>query len=201
MTLADGTAASDATMGDFIGPDGLLRIVRWAQDRGIDSATGHQHLGVELGPRLLEMANSTGTGSGLVTNGALGADVIRLGAGEGFAPHTHPGDHLLVVLGGRGTITYDGRIYPTAAGEIYMVEGSVPHAVGAVTAHVILAVGSPHHSVESEERMTPVGYETIEADIGKLECLICGIAALRPERLHGHGCPHCPCPQCIPLPA
>lgn len=180
--------------------DGLLRIVRWAQDEGVDEAGGRQLLGVDLGPREVAMAHSTATGSDLVSNGTLGADVIRLGPGEGFVPHTHPGDHLLIVIGGEGTITYDGRIYPTAAGEVYMVEGGVPHAVGAVTDHVILAVGAPHRPAGSDDRMTPVGYETVETDIGRLECLICGVGTTTPERLHDRGCTHCPCPACIRVP-
>lgn len=184
----------------ILGSDGLLRIVRWAQDAGVDPGET-QKLAVDLGPRSVGMAHSTATGDDLVSNGMLGADVIRLGPGEGFVPHTHPGDHLLIVIGGRGTITYDGRIYPTAAGEVYMVEGGVPHAVGAVTEHVILAVGAPHRPVGSEERMTPVGYETVETDIGRLECLICGVGTATPQRLHDRDCPHCPCPSCIQVPA
>jgi quercetin dioxygenase-like cupin family protein len=185
---------------DFVGEDGLLRILRWAEDREIDDATGRHRLGVDLGPRPVPMAHSTSTGEDLVSNGLLGADVIRLGPGEGFVPHTHPGDHLLIVIGGYGTITYDGRIYPTKAGEIYMVEGGVPHAVGAVTEHVILAVGAPHRPVGSADRMTPVEYDAIEAEIGKLECLICGVSVAAPERLHAAGCRHCPCPDCLQVP-
>lgn len=183
----------------FVQLDGLLRIVRWAQDNGIDRNTGLQRLGVDLQPRPVPMAHSKATGEDTVSNGLLGADIIRLGAGEGFVPHTHPGDHLLIVIGGHGTITYDGRIYPTAPGEIYMVEGGVPHAVGAVTDHVILAVGAaPHRPVGSADRMTPVEYETIKID--KLECLICGVSVSDGGHLHALGCGHCPCPCCIPLP-
>jgi quercetin dioxygenase-like cupin family protein len=184
----------------FVQLDGLLRIVRWAQDDGVDAETDIQRLGVDLGRRPVAMQQSTGTGEDLVSNGLLGADVIRLAAGEGFVPHTHPGDHLLIVVGGKGTITYGGRIYPTAAGEIYMVEGGVPHAVGAVTDHVILAVGAPHKPVGSLDRMTPVAYESVEVDIGKLECLICGVSVAGGERLHELDCEHCPCPECIRLP-
>jgi quercetin dioxygenase-like cupin family protein len=192
--------AASTTEAAIVGGDGLLRIVRWAEDGGIDAATSQQRLGVDCGPRPASMKHSSATGEDLVSNGLLGADVIRLAAGEGFVPHTHPGDHLLIVIGGHGTITYDGRIYPTAAGEIYMIEGGMPHAVGAVTDHVILAVGAPHRPVGSVERMTPVEYDAIEVDIGKLECLICGVGVTSSERLHARGCTHCPCPACIQLP-
>lgn len=184
----------------FLGPDGRLRVVRWAASNGVDSDTHRHSLTVELGPRPVPMMHSTGTGEGLVSNGLLGADVIRLGPGEGFVPHTHPGDHLLIVIGGFGTITYDGRIYPTGAGEIYMVEGGVAHAVGALTEHVILAVGAPHLAVGSPDRMAPVEYRAIVADVGKLECLICGLFVAEDERLHALGCQHCPCPTCVSSP-
>lgn len=173
-----------------------LRIVRWASDLGIN---GEQLLGVALGARPTSVAQSNATGEALVSNGLLGADVIRLAAGDGFVPHTHPGDHLLLVLGGQGTITYGGTVYPTRAGEIYMVEGQVPHAVGAITDHVILAVGSPHRPVDASDRMALVDYEAVVADLGDLHCLICDARARRPSRLHDTGCPHCPCRECNPF--
>jgi quercetin dioxygenase-like cupin family protein len=171
-----------------------LRIVRWADDLGID---GQQRLGVSLGARPESMARSHATGEGLVSNGFLGADIIRLAAGDGFAPHTHAADHLLIVIGGLGTITCGGKIFPTRAGEIYMVEGEVPHAVGAITDHVILAVGAPHMPVDSPDRMVPIGYEAVTASIDDLHCLICDLHARYPVFLHEAGCRHCPCIGCI----
>ena len=170
-----------------------LKIVRWAADLGL--AEG-QMLGIDMQHRPAPIAQSNASGQGLVTNGQLGADIIQLDAGDGFVPHTHPGDHLLIVIGGKGTVTFDGKIYPTAAGEIYMIEGSVPHAVGAVTDHVIMAVGSPHKAVDAPDRMGVVDYQTVVSDIGELECLICGKSASYPQRLHDLGCTHCPCTQC-----
>jgi quercetin dioxygenase-like cupin family protein len=170
-----------------------LRILRWGTDLG---ATDVQLLAVDLGARSTPLAHSSATGDALVSNGHLGADVIRLAAGERFAPHTHPGDHLLIVIGGQGTITYDGVIYPTRAGEIYLVAGEIPHAVGAITGHVILAVGSPHQPVDSPHRMTPVAYEAVTSELNDLHCLICDLRAGAPRRLHEMGCPHCPCEAC-----
>src|SRR6266702_3055891 len=88
---------------DFLNGDGTIKIVRWASDLGV---VNDQVLGVDLGARLAHMAHSNATGQSLVSNGFLGADIIRLSAGDGFVPHTHPGDHLLIVIGGQGTITY-----------------------------------------------------------------------------------------------
>jgi quercetin dioxygenase-like cupin family protein len=173
-----------------------LKIIKWAEAIGYD---GHHHaqlLSISMNGRRAKMAHSHATGEATVSNGYLGADIIHVRAGQGFVPHTHPGDHLLIVIGGRGTITYGGKIYPTEAGQIYMIDGDVPHAVGAITDHVILAVGSPHKPVDSIDRMTPVPYEAVAADIKQLHCLICDIKAALPGRLHDLGCPHCPCADC-----
>jgi quercetin dioxygenase-like cupin family protein len=143
------------------------------------------------------MAHSRATGEALVSNGDLGIDVIRLGAGDGFAAHTHPGHHLLIVVGGRGTITFDGHIYPTVAGQVYFVPGRIAHAVGAVTDHVILAVGAPHRPVDSPERMALTEYSAVTSELGSLACAICEITANFPSRLHELGCVHCPCPMCV----
>jgi quercetin dioxygenase-like cupin family protein len=175
---------------------GELKIVKWAEPVDCGSTDGEQLLSVSLKPRPSRMAHSSATGQGTVSNGYLGADIIRVQAGEGFVPHTHPGDHLLIVIGGRGTITYDGKIYPTEAGQIYMIDGDVPHAVGAISDHVILAVGAPHKPVDSEDRMKPVAYEAVAAKINELHCLICDLRATLPTRLHDLGCAHCPCDMC-----
>lgn len=184
---------------DFLNADGTLRIRRFAQNDGIDDDSNAQRLLVDLGLRSTPMAQSPATGASMVSNGQLGADVVRLAAGDGFVPHTHPGDHLLIVIGGRGTITYGGRIYPTEAGQIYLIEGEVPHAVGAITDHVILAVGSPHKPVDAADRMVPMEYEAVVTQVRELHCLICDLSAELPLRLHDIGCPHCPCECCNPI--
>lgn len=182
--------------GFFQEEDGKLRLFKWAHAldvvQRIDGESGLQLLGVETGPRPVAMAHSESTGEAAVTNGTLGGDIIRLAAGTGFAPHTHPGDHLLVVLAGEGTVTYEGKIYPTRAGEVYMVEGAKAHAVGAITDHVILAIGHPHKPVGSEERLTLVDYTDVLAELGTLHCLICDLKAEYPARLRDMGCPHDP---------
>lgn len=145
------------------------RIVRWADDAGIDET---QRLSVALGIRPETMLPGPGTGESLVSNG------------------------LLIVVGGQGTITVDGAIHPTRAGEIYMVEGTAPHAVGAITDHVLLAVGAPHVPVSSPDRMSAVPYRALTAHFDDLHCLICQIHAVYPRVPHELGCPHCPCVAC-----
>jgi quercetin dioxygenase-like cupin family protein len=169
----------------YLDEDGTLRIVDWAGREG-------DALHVETGARSRVMQGHLATGDGLVGNGHLGADIIRCAAGGGFAPHTHIGDHLLFVVGGEGTITYDGRVYATHAGQVYFVEGAVPHAVGAITDHVLLSIGTPHRAVDATDRQTPQEYESILANFATLECGICGVEAHAPKRLADLGCPHCP---------
>ena len=95
----------------------------------------------------------------LHTNGNLGADILFVEAGKQFPVHTHPGDHLLYCLEGRGTISVDGVTYEIQPGDIYMVDGLVPHAVGAIDDHTIVAIGSPHKPVASPERMAFVDWD------------------------------------------
>lgn len=93
-------------------------------------------------------------GLGLHTNGHLGADILWVPATKKFPVHTHPGDHLLYCVSGTGTITVDEVTYDIKPGDLYMVDGMVPHAVGAGRSdHILIAIGAPHKAVDSPERM------------------------------------------------
>lgn len=144
------------------------------------------------------MSDSIATGRALVSNGHLGVDLIRTPAGQGFLPHTHPGDHLLIVVGGVSTITFDGGIHEARAGTVYAIDGSIPHAVGGITDVEILAVGSPHHAVDSPDRMSLVEYTAVLSPTNPtMDCYICDLSATLPGMLHDLGCSHCPCPKDI----
>ena len=172
-----------------------LDIESWA-DAVVED--GLSRLIVHHGERPTAVHGARGaSGQGLVSNGAIGADLLRVPAGSGFVPHTHPGHHVLVIVAGRGTITFGGRVHETSAGGIYLVPGQVPHAVGAITDHVILAVGAPHKAVDAEDRMLAVPYQEVQAPEGDLTCLICGVSSRLPERLHDVSCTHCPCYACL----
>lgn len=183
--------------------DGMLRIVQWAEDLGHgsdgpgDEETDGQHLHVPDERGEHDMAHSAAHGDGLVSNGDLGVDLIRVDEGDGFVPHTHPGDHILIPVYGKGTITYDGNVYPTGAGQVYIIEGEVPHGVGAITDHGILAVGAPHAPIDSPDRMTPSEYDEVTTELQSVNCLICDLEAEHPEKLHDLGCDHCPCYDCL----
>ncbi len=174
-------------------PENELTIVRWARATIEDAGTSLQ---IPHDERPVSMRSTAATGVDLVSNGAIGADIIRLPAGAGFPPHTHRGHHVLAILGGCGTITYNGRVHPTEAGEIYLVEGSIPHAVGAISDHVILAVGAPHMPVDADGRMEIVDYGEVFSQIGDLTCVVCGLGSQLPNYLHDAGCTHCPCHDC-----
>lgn len=104
-------------------------------------------------------------GAAMHTNGHLGVDMLHVAAGQQFPVHTHPGDHLLYCLRGRGTITIAQVTYEINPGDIYMVDGQIPHAVGAITDHVLLAIGAPHKPVDSPERMAFVDWDGNPAGI------------------------------------
>ncbi len=166
-----------------------LEKVRWAADCGI--APGVQHLNVAIEPGSVKVANTvSATGRALLSNGYLGADLLHVPHGDAFPPHTHAGDHLLFVLAGRGTITIAGEIVPTAPGEAFMVEGAVPHAVGAIDDHVLLSVGAPHHPVDSPARQAVVGEDALLALDGSIGCVICGLTAADRAALAALGCSH-----------
>jgi quercetin dioxygenase-like cupin family protein len=166
-------------------------ISDWAGDGGI--VDGAQLLTVGMSPRPVAVPKTrAATGLSLLSNGFLGADLLHLPAHEGFAPHTHPGDHLLFVLGGEGTIAVDGMITPTRAGQVYLIKGAVTHAVGAITDHVILAVGAPHRELTSPERQELVEYAGLLSRFGEITCRICGVSAGCGEELTERGCGHGP---------
>lgn len=97
----------------------------------------------------------------LHTNGNLGVDLLRVEPGDSFPIHTHPGDHLLLCVAGTGSISIGRKTYVVKPGDLYMVPGLIPHAVGAADDdfHVLAAFGSPHKPVASPDRMTLVDWD------------------------------------------
>ncbi|MFD5397247.1 cupin domain-containing protein [Streptomyces sp. NPDC127097] len=168
-----------------------LLICDWAADLGLDGTT--QQLGIEVAPGPTRVSKTDdATGRSLLSSGHVGADILHVPAGSGFAPHTHPGDHLLFVLAGTGTIAVAGEIVETRPGQVYMVEGALTHAVGAVTDHMILAVGAPHRHLDSPERQELTAYTALLGDLGRITCRICDIEGSSGEELAAKGCPHSP---------
>ena len=84
----------------------------------------------------------------------LGVDLLYVPPLASFPPHVHPGHHLLYVVRGTGTFTYDSETIPTQPGDLYLALGGVPHAVGAgPDGHWLLSFGAPHKHVASPDRM------------------------------------------------
>lgn len=114
----------------------------------------------------LPVTGSHALGLPLVSNGHLGADLLRIEAHDAFAIHTHPGDHLLLCLDGEGTISIGGEMYQVRPGDLYLVPGMVPHAVGAGDVpHLLVAIGSPHKPVDAPDRMAFTDWDGNPADL------------------------------------
>lgn len=95
----------------------------------------------------------------LLTNGHLGADLLYLAPGDSFPLHVHPGHHLLLCVAGSGKVTFDGRAFEVRPGDLYLIEASVPHAVGSSAdgpGHWLASFGAPHTPLTSEQRMRVV---------------------------------------------
>lgn len=101
----------------------------------------------------MQMAASDGRGLALVKRGAFGADLIRFAPGTGVAEHTHPGDHVLIVVSGTGWVDYDGVPHRLEQGAIYLVPGAVRHAIRAESELSLVSVANDHRDVGSPERL------------------------------------------------
>lgn len=195
IRLLAGTPSTDLRAGEGLAdraPDNRAVVLcDWALDGGV--VGNEQLLKIGMRSRDTRIAKTReATGTPLISNGFLGADLIHVPAGEGFAPHTHPGDHLLFVVGGRGTITAAGEILETSPGLVYMVDGAQPHAVGAITDHVLLSVGVAHQQLDSEERQELRPFDDLLTDNGYIVCRICGVRAQSDTGLRDLGCSHAP---------
>lgn len=108
-----------------------------------------------VSPLPVPVIDSDASGKPMLTNGHLGVDMLYLPPRYSFPLHTHPGDHLLLTVRGSGTATFGGVVYEVSPGDLYMIEGGVPHAVGSgAEGHWLLAIGAPHKSVDAPDRMT-----------------------------------------------
>lgn len=87
----------------------------------------------------------------------IGADLIEMQPGSAFPLHTHPGDHILYIISGRGTITIDSEPRPVESGVTVYVAGMSAHNVAtypdATEPFVLLVVGHPKQHVSSPDRL------------------------------------------------
>ncbi len=105
----------------------------------------------------IDVHDAPARGLPMFTNGTLGADMLYVPPGESFPLHVHPGHHFLYCVRGKGSVTFAGQIFIVVPGDLYMIEASIPHAVGAAKdgeGHWLISFGAPHTRVDSEDRMT-----------------------------------------------
>lgn len=125
-------------------------------------------------------------GTAMFTNDVLGADLLNIPPGARFPLHTHPGHHLLYCVAGAGTFTIGDVTHDVFPGDLFMVEGNVPHAVGSGPRdhHVIMAIGSPHTHLGSPGRMTVILEEDSETGAAIRASMDAdGVKVIRPEEV------------------
>jgi quercetin dioxygenase-like cupin family protein len=99
------------------------------------------------------MANSEALGLPLVGAGSFGADMLRFAPRQSTLRHTHPGDHVLFVVEGDGSLCYGDELHKLLEGDCYYVPGAVPHSIcAAALGLVLLSVANQHRPVASPER-------------------------------------------------
>lgn len=101
-----------------------------------------------------KMAHSDATGLPLLKSGPFGADLIRFPAGGKVDSHTHPGEHMLFVLGGEGRLVLGDAEVNLMPGICYHVPANISHAIFAATELTLISVANDHRPVESEERLS-----------------------------------------------
>jgi quercetin dioxygenase-like cupin family protein len=111
----------------------------------------------EEGNTLIGIRGKTGAEEVGSDGEMVGADLIEMQPGSSFPLHTHPGDHVLYALSGRGTVTIDGELKHFQAGTTFYIEAQYPHNVGTygrdTEPFVIVAFGHPKKEVSATDRM------------------------------------------------
>ncbi len=67
----------------------------------------------------------------LAQNSALSLTLFAFEKGEGLSGHSAPGDAMVQVLEGAGTITIEDKEYTVKAGESIIMPAGIPHALDA----------------------------------------------------------------------
>ena len=92
-----------------------------------------------------------------------GAFVVDYPPGAVLPLHTHPGDHILYVVEGRGLVHVDGEDHGVVRGDSIFVPAELPDGVKtyaeADDPFSFLAVGHPHRHLTATDRMKVVEAE------------------------------------------
>jgi quercetin dioxygenase-like cupin family protein len=100
------------------------------------------------------MFGSQGLGKPLVQSGKFAADFLSFDGYQETSLHTHPGDHILIIYAGCGTLIFDGEPFELMPGTCYFVPGSVPHKIKANCLGLSLySISNDHRPVNSANRL------------------------------------------------
>ena len=110
---------------------------------------------------LLEGIHGGEGAKGILADGAdMGLDVIEMEPTSEFPLHTHEGSHILYILEGEGRVHIEGVDYAVDVGDSVFIPAEFPHGVKTSPRYTqpfkFLAIGYPHHPVESTTRMQAV---------------------------------------------
>jgi quercetin dioxygenase-like cupin family protein len=86
----------------------------------------------------------------------IGADLIEMQPGSAFPFHLHPGEHILYVIAGQGTVRVGGAEHVIRAGDSVFIPAECPHHVAnphTAGELVLLSVGYPHKGLAARDRM------------------------------------------------
>lgn len=104
----------------------------------------------------IQMMHSDWTAKPLLLLNNFWADLIRFAPGKGVGTHTHPWDHILLVMVWTGRVEYNWVDYELKPWVAYMVPGSVPHAIKAKDELVLMSIANEHRPAWSQERLDVV---------------------------------------------
>ena len=120
-----------------------------------------------------QMHLSDASGKNLLKQGPFAADLIRFPPGGKVELHTHPGNHMLFCIDGKGLVQYGDQFHELHPGVCYLIEGMVPHAVFADDSSqlTLIAIADEHYDVSSSSRLdmcdqaSPISDESIQQDV------------------------------------
>ena len=121
-----------------------------------NGAEQYSDLKVAAGPFELSMISSDGTALPLISRQAsgMGADLLHFGKNGGVPMHSHPGDHLLIVIAGSGVLNFYDEEHQITTGKIYWIPGGAPHAIRASSHLTLISIANNHIAADRPERLT-----------------------------------------------
>ncbi|MFF4804450.1 cupin domain-containing protein [Streptomyces sp. NPDC001351] len=130
----------------------------------IDLAAAEQKQVIDdIGVPVRGITGASGAAAVSAFGPTMGLDLLELDSSSSFPLHVHEGDHLLYVLEGTGAIHIDGVDHWLRRGQSIFVPAVYPHGLRGPDSGErlrILSFSTPHHPIDSAERMTVVHDET-----------------------------------------